>query len=244
MFSIFKKNPTQYVPYHLIGTDMHNHLLPGIDDGSKTMDETISLIKQMLELGYTKIYSTPHTIADLYPNTVETITAAHQATLTELQKQNIQFSYGVSSEYMIEPELLTKIKSNQILPLHSNFLLVECSFAAPPANLLEVIYEIQLAGFQPVLAHPERYIYWIRQKEKFDELYDRGVIFQLNLLSPLGYYGAAAEQLGSYLMQKNYYKLVGTDCHRQKYIDMLKNTPCPKNLMQLIQSGQLLNAQW
>ena len=154
MFNLFRKKPilADLIPEGFV--DIHSHILPGIDDGAKDVEESISLISQMKEMGFSKIIGTPHTYQGLYDNTNETIKGSFDLLKKNL-KENIEIGYG--SEYMIDGALLKRIEEKSLLTLKDNYVLVEMSFISAPLNLYEILFQLQLNNYIPVLAHPERY---------------------------------------------------------------------------------------
>lgn len=241
MFSIFKKKITGEVNLSGIGTDMHSHLLPGIDDGSPDCETSIQLIRGLLDLGYKELVTTPHIMADIYANTPETIQAAHD----ELKALQMQQPSRAAAEYFMDDYFDQLLENNSpLLTVRDNWVLVEFSFVGAPVNLKEKIFELQMKGFQPVLAHPERYLYFLTNKKWYDELKDTGCFFQLNILSLTNYYGKVTSELARYLIKKNYINFLGTDLHHARHLQVLRTSPQimgPVNA--LLDSGVLLNSK-
>jgi len=145
---------------------MHSHLLPGIDDGSPDMDTTIELIREMQNLGYKKIITTPHVMWDMYRNSDEIIRKKQQEVNEELAKQGIDLTIHAAAEYFLDEhveELLQKKKP--LLTVSGNMVLAEFSLAFPALNIKSVLFDMQMQGYQPIIAHPERYIYLERNKQ-------------------------------------------------------------------------------
>jgi len=240
MFSIFKKKITGEVNLSGIGTDMHSHLLPGIDDGSPDTDTSIELIKGLTELGYSKLITTPHIMSDMYRNDAETIRAAH----AELKDLQLMQPSHAAAEYFMDDYFDTLLENDvPLLTIKDNWVLVEFSFVGAPVNLKEKIFELQIKGYQPVLAHPERYIYFFTNKKWYDDLKDGGCLFQLNLLSLTPYYGKVATDLAQYLLKKKYINLLGTDLHHFRHLQVLQNSPqIMTSVNALLDSGNLMNS--
>ncbi|HEV2481421.1 MAG TPA: CpsB/CapC family capsule biosynthesis tyrosine phosphatase, partial [Puia sp.] len=131
------------------------------------------------------------------------------------------------------------------LPLKDNLLLVELSFIVPAINLKQVLFDLQLKGYQPVLAHPERYLYFAGNKGWYDKLRESGCLFQLNLLSFTGHYGREVRALAEYLVKKKYVDFLGTDLHHKRHLELLGSSPVIERTvgklldMGLIRSPQL-----
>ena len=225
MWPLFRKKIT--VPSDLSGLhcDMHSHLIPGIDDGSPDLETSIRLIRGLMDLGYKKIITTPHVNADIFPNT-SAIIRAGQAELTgELERQKIDVELSAAAEYLIDDSFMRMLDNDEpLLTLQDRLVLVELSFAVPAMNLKEVLFQLQLKGYQPVLAHPERYLYFGANKAWYQELRDAGCLFQLNLMSFSGHYGRESLQLVEYLVKKKFVDLLGTDLHHEKHLEVLSQS--------------------
>jgi len=221
---------------------MHSHLIPGIDDGAKDMEDSIRLIRGLADLGYRKLITTPHILADFYPNTPETIGEGLRAVRAELARQNIDVALHAAAEYLMDDHFIHLLQSgNPLLTLKDKLVLVELSFAVPAINLKEIIFEVQLKGYQPVLAHPERYLYFGADKTWYDRLKDAGCLFQLNLLSIKGYYGKGSQELAQYLIKKKYVDLLGTDLHHEKHLANLHSSRIGDAVKKLLDTGLIRN---
>jgi protein-tyrosine phosphatase len=244
MFSIFKKKKRVRLDLSGLVTDMHSHLLPGIDDGSPDTETSLQLISGLQELGYRKFITTPHILWDLYNNDASTIGAAHQELQqAALQQNNSNVPVTTAAEYFLDEHFDELLQNNvPLLTIHKNWVLVEFSFVTTPLNFKDKLFNMQMKGYQPVLAHPERYLYFMSDRKWYDELKDAGCYFQLNILSLAGYYGKASFQLAHYLIGKRYVNLLGTDCHHFRHLNTLRNAHnIMEPVMGLLDSGQLLN---
>ncbi len=219
MFNLFRKKPVlaDLIPEGFV--DIHSHILPGIDDGAKNVEESLSLISQMKEMGFSKIIGTPHTYEGLYNNTSETIKESFDLLKKNL-KEDIKIDYA--SEYMIDGSLLKRIEERSLLTLKDNYVLVEMSFISAPNDLYEIIFQLKLNNYIPVLAHPERYGFLFNNFEKYYELKKIGSKFQINLLSVTGYYGKEVVKIADKLLKNSMIDFVGSDIHSQKHINMFK----------------------
>ena len=227
-----------------IKCDIHSHLIPGIDDGSKSIEESIDLIKGLHQQGYKKIVTTPHIMSDLYRNTPEIILSGLEKVRKVLQEKNIPVELEAASEYFLDYELNEKLKNNEKLLTFGNekYLLFELSFLQEPDQLQEFIFNLQTKGYVPVLAHPERYPYWYGST-KLEELADQGVLLQLNLNSVNGYYGDDVQKIGFELLEKKIISFLGTDCHNEYHLDALQESYKYEIVQEYIASGLLLNDQ-
>lgn len=244
MFFTKKHNtPTAQQIFSEIGADMHSHLLPGIDDGAPNLDASVRLIKGMQQLGYKKLVTTPHILWDIYQNTNEIIEQKFTELKERLQHEQIDIVIQAAAEYYIDDhldELLAQKKP--LLNFGKNFVLVEFSLASLPLDLKNVLFEMQLQGYQPVIAHPERYVYLSNQKKIFDEFKDSGCLFQLNILSLSNSYGREVTELAHYFCKKNYYDFVGTDLHHSRHLEALQQSSLLTPLKRLLDSGKILNS--
>ena len=180
---------------------MHSHLIPGIDDGAPDLNSSIILIKELVSLGFKKIITTPHIMSDIYRNSPENISHGLQELKKEIVKQKIQVEIEAAAEYYVDFEFEQKINDKNLLTFGDNFILIELSFSQAPQNLFEIIFKLQLEGYKVVLAHPERYGFY--NKENYEELINRGVLFQINLLSLIKYYSSQIQLKAEDLIANN-----------------------------------------
>ena len=243
MFSIFTKKTHTKIDFSALRTDMHSHLLPGIDDGATDVQNSIELINGLEDLGFEKFITTPHILQGMYNNDASTIDAASAILRNELQLQGKEISIHAAAEYYMDDYFDSITEQDlPLLTLKDKMVLVEFSFIAPPVNYKELLFRLQISGHQPVLAHPERYQYLANNKKIFDELKDSGCLFQLNILSLAGYYGRPAMDLARYLISKNYVDLMGTDLHHVRHLHALQNAPQVMSaISNLMNTGRILN---
>jgi protein-tyrosine phosphatase len=246
MFKLFSKSrPVASFPfYQEIGTDMHSHLIPGIDDGSPDMETSVMLAKGMAELGYTKLVTTPHIMWDMYKNKEEVITAKLALLREALKDAGCNIEIYAAAEYFLDDHVANLLKENKpLLTISGNKVLVEFSLAYPSNSLKDILFDMQMQGYQPVIAHAERYTYLQQHKEYYDELRTIGCWFQLNILSLTGHYGKTVTELANWLIKKNYIELLGTDLHHQGHLEALKNPALGPPLRKLLDSGRIQNPQ-
>jgi tyrosine-protein phosphatase YwqE len=222
----FSKKKSSPADLSWLQADMHSHLLPGIDDGSPDMSTSLQLIRGLKGLGYKKIITTPHVLWEIYPNTRETIVNKQQEVQKEIEAAGIDIEFKAAAEYFIDDHFADQLKNKvPLLTISANMVLVEFSMVNMPMDLQEVLFEMQLQNYQPILAHPERYSFLLRKKEVFDELKNAGCLFQLNLLSLSGHYGEGIQQLAESLLKKGYYDYAGTDLHHHRHLSLLQSLP-------------------
>lgn len=246
MFKLFSRSRPKDDKFNfsVFKTDMHSHLLPGIDDGAKDLENSIQLIRGMKDLGYQKLITTPHIIWDMYRNTPQIINQKLALIRDAVEQEGIDIEIHAAAEYFLDEHVEELLRKKEpLLTISGNKVLTEFSMAFPSMNIKDILFEMEMQGYQPIIAHPERYIYLQQNKEFYAELKDIGCMFQLNLLSLTGYYGRSAKDLAEYLANNDYYDLVGTDLHNLHYLEGLQQMSMSNTLKKLIESGRLMNAQ-
>ncbi len=245
MFKFFsrKKGGGERIDYAVLKTDMHSHLLPGIDDGSKDIETSLELIRGMKELGYQKLITTPHIIWDMYRNTPAIINARLEELRAAVKKAGIEIELHAAAEYFLDEHVEELLNTKQpLLTISGNKVLTEFSMAFPSLNTKDILFDMQMQGYQPVIAHPERYIYLQQNKAFYQELKDLGCMFQLNILAISGHYGRSVKELAEYLLNNQFYDLVGTDLHNIHHLEALQHVEMTAPLRKLIESGQISNS--
>ena len=217
IFNLFKSKPTlkELIPNGFV--DIHSHILPGIDDGAKNIDESLEMISEMKKMGFSKVIGTPHTYPGLYNNSSEIINKSYKKLIDNLDTE-VKIDYA--SEYLIDESLIKMAESKSLLTLKDNFVLVEMSFLNPPNNLFDIIFKLRLNNYIPILAHPERYRFWFHKKENFNKLLDMGSKFQINLFSLTGYYGKDIMTMANYFLKNNMVDYTGTDIHNISQLEV------------------------
>jgi tyrosine-protein phosphatase YwqE len=223
-----------------LSTDMHSHLIPGIDDGVKTLDESVAIIEQLVGLGYQKIITSPHVMLDGYINTPEIILRGRDDVRNELQKRNINIAFDATAEYYLDEGIFQKIKNKELITFGDNHVLVELSYYIKPMNMTKLFFELRSAGYKVILAHPERYPFFYQSSlEDYKELRDSGILFQLNLGSLIGLYGKNAQAYAEKLVDNNMVEFLGTDIHNLRHTDIIKSVFQSPYIDKLAQSNIL-----
>jgi tyrosine-protein phosphatase YwqE len=233
MLTFFRSKPIlkDLIPeYHI---DIHSHLLPGIDDGAKTFGDTLRLTQALQDIGISEFITTPHIIQHVWDNTHEQILDKKATTVLELEKNNITVPFKAAAEYLMDDQFVQLFQSNNLLTLKDNYVLVEMSYINPPIQLYSILFDLQVAGYIPVLAHPERYLFYHNNFNEYLKLKRAGCLFQLNLLSVVGYYGAGITKITEQLLQKGMYTYVGSDVHHDNHITAFKQKVNLKDLAPL-----------
>jgi protein-tyrosine phosphatase len=237
MFFFFRKR-VEYSDFSTVGIDMHSHLIPGVDDGAQSVADSINIIQGLKDLGFSHLYTTPHTLLDFHPNTKETLTAGKELLDGKLPEG---ITLNLSSEYFMDEGFQEQLHNNSLMPLPGNRLLVECSQISRPPDLEGVIFDIGIRGFQPVLAHPERYLFFHKEFDYFIRLKDMGVELQVNALSLTDHYGKSIRKIAEKLIDHDMIDFIGTDIHHFRHLELLKKVPSTKHFERLVKSGLLKN---
>ena len=242
----FKKKKivlTEFFPAEFV--DIHSHLLPGIDDGAKNLKNSIELIQKMRSYGIKNFITTPHVLGDVYPNSSEDILKKLEEVKRELFNQGpTDIHIRAAAEYMMDEQFVKRLANDDILTLKNKYILVEMSYFNAPFNLFDILFEIQLKGYKPVLAHPERYNFYHNDYETYFKLKKAGCLFQLNLLSLTPQYGSNVQKISLKLLNDNLYDFCGTDTHHLKHLDLIKEIGTEKNkklISHLLENNKKLN---
>lgn len=234
MFSLFKKTYlTDLIPEGFC--DIHNHVLPGIDDGSKSSENSLELISEMRKIGIEHIIATPHIMENVWENSSKSIQNQCNNLNSILSTKNIS-SINYAAEYMLDENFKKLIKNKDVLPIYENYILVELSYFNAPLDLFEILFNIQVAGYRPILAHPERYNYYHQNIEFYLKLKNAGCMFQLNLLSLSKHYGSEVQKTAYQLLKNNLYDFAGTDIHNQYHIKKIKEITIPKKTIEIVKN--------
>lgn len=217
MFNFFSKRKA-ITDINWLGIDMHSHILPGIDDGSPNVQTSLLLVKALKELGYEKLIASPHIFNELYPNTSATIACAKDKLMAAMDKEGIEITLEAGAEYMLDHDFNI---DHDLCLLNQDHILVEMSYLSENPNISQYIFDLQIKGLKPILAHPERYVYYFKNLNVLKDLKDKGCLLQLNLLSVLGYYGKDVKQAAEVLLKEKMYDLAGTDLHHHNHLNKL-----------------------
>jgi tyrosine-protein phosphatase YwqE len=241
---LFRKKAEGLADLSAIGVDFHNHVIPGIDDGSPTLEESVKMLRLFAELGYRKVIATPHVITDLYPNTREVILGQMYNLQDIVSENGIPLELEASAEYRLDFEFREKMEQGELIPLgKTNYILIELPFQKPAFSLDEIIFDIRTAGFEPILAHPERYLFLYTNIKNYYPLKDAGLLFQLNLNSLGGMYNGLVRKASEKLIKNNMIEFVSSDAHHVAHLMEMKKLLRNKSLINLIASGSLKNTE-
>lgn len=229
--------------YSILRVDMHSHVLPGIDDGAKDVNESVKLLCGLKELGFKHCLPTPHISQEHHPNTPETIKAAHTRLSSALISCPSPMVGSPAAEYLLDEYLLEKIVGRDLLTLPGERVLFELSFSAPPYNIKDIVFALKLEGYQPVLAHPERYRYWSRHQSAWNNIIGSGCELQVNILSLVGHYGKRVQKTAYEILGSNKVDFLATDCHNTAHLSALKAGLKDRRLTRLLKEKSFANSK-
>ena len=221
--------------------DVHSHLIPGIDDGAQNISESIALITKLQELGFKKLITTPHIMSDKYSNDTATIINGLEKLKKELLKRDIDIEIEAASEYFLDKHFLNLLKQRDILTFGDSYLLFELSYTSKPIFLESAIFEMISAGYKPVLAHPERYIFLHKNFEEYKWLKRKGLLFQINLNSFSGYYSKDVQKIANRLAEEGLIDFIGSDTHKQRQLNHLEKNLHSKVMEKIFKNNTILN---
>jgi protein-tyrosine phosphatase len=233
-----KSERTETTPFLAnIGTDIHSHLLPAVDDGVQELETSLHFINTLHSLGISKVVTTPHIMGDRYPNSRETLQGPYQQV-----KQNlgVDVDFYHAAEYYMD-EYFEELMKQPLLTLNGEMVLVEISFMSPPPQVHQWLFELATQGYRPVLAHPERYNYYHQETDNYKLFKQRGVLLQVNLLSLAGYYGRHIQKAAEWLIENKLVDLIGTDLHHEKHLLAIQSIAKDKKLVKLLETYPFQN---
>lgn len=225
----------------ILGVDVHSHLIPGIDDGAQTIEDSLELLQSFIQLGYKKVITTPHVMSDFYKNTPEIILSGLEKVRAAIKEHGLNIEIDAAAEYNLDADFEPLIQQKNLLTFGDNYVLFELPFFQEPPMLNEIIWKLKSQGYQPVLAHAERYTFWHKSFDKIEEIRDRGVAIQLNINSLTGHYGPEVKKAGEWMVDNAIVDLVGSDCHNMNHIGLLNQARHLPYVHKVIANDKLIN---
>jgi tyrosine-protein phosphatase YwqE len=239
LLSFFKTRAKDTFNFSFLDIDIHSHLFNGIDDGAKTPEESVEILIALREMGFKRYVTTPHIMHDYYPNNYDSINDAHNALGIALKRSHQSFTIRAAAEYYGDEYFLELLDADTpLLTLSDNYVLFEVSMLAESPLLASIIFKLKTKGYQPILAHPERYLYYKKRPEIFEFL---ECDLQVNLLSLSGYYGPEQKKLAIYLIENDLVSFLGTDVHRSSQVKFLQSLLKDRKVMKLLLSKTFKN---
>lgn len=241
MFDFFKKPKGESTLFYQ--TDVHSHVCPGIDDGAKSSRQALELVSEMHKLGIRRMITTPHVTDETFPNNPDTINIAFEKLKKAVETVGLDMKLDHSAEYRIDELLYKYLDTGQVEPLPNNYILVENSWIQEPYSLDSFLFKLQADyGLKPILAHPERYRYYQGDHRRLKQIHEKGILFQVNLLSLAGHYDKTCKQTAEWLLENDYVDFVGSDLHRSAHIESYQRYIKSKDYRKLLaKSDRILN---
>ena len=243
MFNFFhKKNNTPKPIFAALGTDMHCHLIPRVDDGSKCMEESIDCLNTLKAVGYNKVYITPHFQHPRFPNDEEDIKRRYEEVKKAAAEAGVEIELaGIGGEYRIDSGFHNRLENPRFLQVADKYVLVEFSLHQQMMGCDEMIFDMQMKGYDIILAHPERYPYLNVFGSRMEQLKNQGVYFQINALSLGGFYGEEAKRRAYYMLEQGWVEFMGTDTHNTVYAQALINLTHDRKVEKTLEKYDFLN---
>lgn len=217
--------------------DFHTHILPNIDDGSRSIEETFNLINEAKNVGFEAIVSTSHYIEEYYETNAPEREVWINAIYENLQAKNIDIKLYLGNEIYISENIIKLLEEGKASTINdTSYVLFEMPLNVEPMNLYDVIYEMMQYKLVPILAHPERYSFVQKEPELIYDLIEKGVLMQANYGSILGIYGEKSQMIVKKFLESNMIHFLGTDVHRQ-------NTIYPKVPEALVEIKQIVGEE-
>ena len=216
---LFKHKKTE-LPFQ---TDIHCHIVPGVDDGSPDLETSAMLVERMQEIGFKRIFASPHVTLDTFETTPETLDEPMAKLQSEIERRGLEITLSRHAEYRTDDFFLRQREAGKLTPMPGDYILVENSFSQEPYDMDTVIFDRKMEGFIPILAHPERYIYYAKGNPyRYRDLHDSGLMFQINLLSLAGRYGRTIRSVALDLLENGMVDFIGTDIHRESHVKLIE----------------------
>ena len=243
MFDFLKRDKKPEPIFEVLGIDMHNHMIPGVDDGSESMEMSIDCIRTMWECGFRKMYITPHFSFPRYPNREDDIIRRFEELKKRCAEEGVEMELaGIGGEYQIDDGFAARMENPQFLTVGAeDYLLVELSLRQLRMGFENVIGELLMDGRQVILAHPERYHYLNTKSARFENLKNQGVLFQCNIGSLAGFYGHEAQKRAVEMIEKGWVELLATDLHNYAYADALRTATHNRTVRKILEKYHFMN---
>lgn len=231
------------VDFSVIGVDMHSHLIPGIDDGSQCLEESVALIEQLQGFGYRKVITTPHIMYPGFENGPDTILPGLEQLRAELKAKNIAVEVDAAAEYYYNEHFWDLIEKKELMTFSGNKVLFELPTMNAPVDLREKVFAMTSNGYVPVLAHVERYPYLYENGlDEFDYLRNMGVLLQVNIGTFAGVYKDQLKFIAYKLAEKEMVDLIGTDLHSERHLSYLEMALKDRKFLRLLDNYRFMNS--
>ena len=241
-----RKRETPNPIFEVLGTDMHCHLVPGVDDGSKSTDETLACLQDMREVGFNKVICTPHFQFPRFPNEENDIKHLYDLLNKDVRKsteiEGLEL-VGCGGEYRIDSGFNDRMEKNRFLLGGGKYLLVELSLHQQIVGIEETLFNLQMKNYEIILAHPERYPYFSSQSSHYTRFKEMGIYFQVNILSMSGFYGELPRRKAYEMLDAGMVEFLGTDTHNTLYTQALMDATHDRKIEKYLATHKFLNSQ-
>ncbi|MBP3762311.1 MAG: hypothetical protein J6I49_00345 [Bacteroidales bacterium] len=241
-FNLFKTKREPRPIFEALGTDMHCHLVPRVDDGSKCVEESIECLQTLKAVGYSKVFITPHFCVPRFPNNEEDIKARYEELKRQVKEAGVEIELaGIAGEYRIDSGFAPRLEAPRFLQIAGKYVLVEFPLHQQLMGCDELIFDMQMKGYEVILAHPERYPYLSVNSSRMEQLKNQGVYFQINALSLGGFYGDEARKKAYTMLDNKWVEFMGTDTHNTLYAQALSDLTCDRKVAKVLETYEFLN---
>jgi len=243
MFNIFHRKKENNQLFY--STDVHCHILPGVDHGSQNVEQSIEMLRAERDMGITRVILTSHVTAETFENTPDTLRPAF-----EILKQAVAETEDIShmklylsAEYRMDEFWDKQYTLGNQIAMPGNYILMENSFHQELLGLDELLFDLKVKGYKPILAHPERYFYYAQRKQRLEQLHNTGTKFQVNLLSLAGYFGQHCRETALWLVKHGMVDMLGSDMHGMEHVKVIQDYINSKEWRKLVPQiqGHIIN---
>nr|AIF26618.1 hypothetical protein [uncultured bacterium fosmid pJB71G8] len=220
MFNFLRKRPKNSTLFY--NTDVHCHILPGVDHGAQTVEQSLEMLEAQMGMGINRVICTSHVTSETFENTPESLTQAYNILCDAVKQAGMDIELHCSAEYRIDEYWDKQYEAGNIIPMPGKFILMENSFQQELLLLDDLMFDLMVKGYKPILAHPERYFYYAKRHDRLMKLHGSGVKFQVNILSLAGFFGHGARETALWLIKNGLVDMLGTDMHNMNHAEVIK----------------------
>ena len=202
-------------------TDIHCHILPGVDHGSQSIEQSLDMLRAEKQMGIERVILTSHVTAITFENTRETLMDSFLKLKDAVTDIGLDIELALSAEYRMDEYFDKEYAADHLIPMPGNHILLENSFQQELMNLDDLLFDMQVKGYKTILAHPERYSYYSRRRKRYEQLHNAGARFQVNILSFTGYFGEEARESALWFVRNGMIDYLGSDMHNVKHAHII-----------------------
>ena len=243
MFKIFGRKNKKEEAKLFYNTDMHCHIMPGVDHGSQSVEESLAMLHAEMDMGISRVILTPHVTAETFENTPESLAQGFATLKQAVENEGLDIELHYSAEYRIDEYWTDQYAKGAVVPMPGKYLLLENSFVQELISIDDMMFDLLSSGYKPILAHPERYSYYYQRHSRYEKLHNAGVKFQINILSLAGYFGGMARENAMWLLEHNLVDMLGSDMHSMDHADIIRRYINSKEWNKLLPrlQGRIIN---